>query len=140
MAVNNHHDQGNSYKAQLLIGAGLQCQSFSPLSSKQEAWQHPGRPGVGGAESSPSCSEGEKTDFWEAREVRAHPTVTHFLQRGHTHSNEATPTPTRPHPLQRGHTHSNEATPPNSVCPWAKHIQTTTGGFVAVKLFHTTLQ
>jgi hypothetical protein len=34
--VNRHHDHGNSYKGQYLIGAGLQVQRFSPLSSKQE--------------------------------------------------------------------------------------------------------
>jgi hypothetical protein len=35
-AVNRHHDQGKSYKGQDLIGAGLQVQRFSPLSSRQE--------------------------------------------------------------------------------------------------------
>jgi hypothetical protein len=35
-AVNRHHDQGNSYKGQHLIGAGLQVQRFSPLSSRQK--------------------------------------------------------------------------------------------------------
>ena len=39
IAVKKHHDQGNSYKDKHLIGAGLQFQRFSPLSS----WQHPGR-------------------------------------------------------------------------------------------------
>jgi N-acetylmuramoyl-L-alanine amidase len=29
--VNRHHDQGNSYKGQHLIGAGLQVQRFSSL-------------------------------------------------------------------------------------------------------------
>jgi hypothetical protein len=32
--VHRHHDQGNSYKGQHLIGAGLQVQRFSPLSSR----------------------------------------------------------------------------------------------------------
>jgi hypothetical protein len=50
--VKRHHDQGNSYKRQQLIGAGLQFYKFSSLSSKQEAWQHPGRHGSGGAKSS----------------------------------------------------------------------------------------
>jgi hypothetical protein len=54
MAVKRHHDQGNSYKGKHLIGAGLQFQSFSPLSSWQEAWQHANRLGAGGAESSTS--------------------------------------------------------------------------------------
>jgi hypothetical protein len=35
-AVNRHHDQGKSYKGQHLIGAGLQVQKFSPLSSRQK--------------------------------------------------------------------------------------------------------
>jgi len=34
--MNRHHDQGKSYKGQHLIGAGLQVQRFSPLSSRQE--------------------------------------------------------------------------------------------------------
>jgi hypothetical protein len=37
IAVERHHDHGNSYKGQ--HWAGLQFQSFSPLSSWQEAWQ-----------------------------------------------------------------------------------------------------
>jgi hypothetical protein len=37
IAVKRHHDQGNSYKGQHLIGAGLQVQGFSPLSSR---WEH----------------------------------------------------------------------------------------------------
>ena len=36
IAVKRHHDQGNSYKAKHFIGAGLQVQKFSPLSSWQE--------------------------------------------------------------------------------------------------------
>jgi hypothetical protein len=35
--VNRHHDQGKSYKKQHLIGASLQVQRFSPLSSR---WEH----------------------------------------------------------------------------------------------------
>ena len=37
IAVKRHHDQGDSYKGQHLVGAGLQVQSFSPLSSR---WEH----------------------------------------------------------------------------------------------------
>jgi hypothetical protein len=37
IAVNRHHNQGNSYKGQHLIGAGLQVLRFSPLSSR---WEH----------------------------------------------------------------------------------------------------
>ena len=36
-AVNRYHDQGKSYKKQHLLGAGLQVQRFSPLSSR---WEH----------------------------------------------------------------------------------------------------
>jgi hypothetical protein len=38
------------------------------------------------------------------------------------------PTPTVTHFLQQGHTYSNKATPPNTAAPWVKHIQTTTQG------------
>jgi hypothetical protein len=34
--VNRHHEQGKSYKKQHLIGAALQVQRFSPLSSRWE--------------------------------------------------------------------------------------------------------
>jgi hypothetical protein len=35
------------------------------------------------------------------------------------------PTPTVTHFLQQGHTYYNKATPPNNVTPWVKHIQST---------------
>jgi hypothetical protein len=54
IAVKRYHDQGNSYKGQHLIGAGLQFQRFCPLSSWQEAWQHAGRHGAGRTKSSTS--------------------------------------------------------------------------------------
>ena len=43
-----------------LIGSEVQ-----PITIKAGTWQHPGRPGAGGAESSTSSSEGnqEKTGF-----------------------------------------------------------------------------
>jgi hypothetical protein len=38
--MNRHHDQGNSYKEQHLIGVGLEVLRFSPPSSSLlEAWQ-----------------------------------------------------------------------------------------------------
>jgi hypothetical protein len=46
IAMMRHHDQGNVYKEQYLIGAGLQFQRLSPLSSWLEAWQHPSRHGA----------------------------------------------------------------------------------------------
>jgi hypothetical protein len=46
----------------LLIEAGLQVQRFSPISSRQETWQHTDRHGmmVGEAESSICCPEGKR--------------------------------------------------------------------------------
>jgi hypothetical protein len=55
---------------------------------KVGAWQCPGRHGIGGAESSTSCSkDNQKTDFQAARKRVFNPpppTVTHFLHQGHT--------------------------------------------------------
>jgi len=45
IAVKRQQEQENSYKGKHLIGAGLQSQRFSPLSSWQEAWQDSGRCG-----------------------------------------------------------------------------------------------
>ena len=60
IAVKRHHDQDNSYKGQHLIWAGLLILRFRPLSSWQEAWQCPGRPGAGEVvESSTSYFEGK---------------------------------------------------------------------------------
>jgi hypothetical protein len=96
--MKRYHDQGNSYKEQHLIR------------SEDSAHYHHGKKnGTGGAESSTSCSEGkqEKTGFQEARRrvSKPTPTVTHFLQQGHTHSIKATPS--------------------SSAIPWAMHIQIT---------------
>jgi hypothetical protein len=55
---------------------------------KAEAWQHQGKHGAGGTESSTSCSKGkqENTAFQAARlmVLKPIPTVTHLLQQGHT--------------------------------------------------------
>ena len=101
--MNRHHNQGKSYTKQHLTGAGLQVQRFSPLSSQAGAWQHPGRHGEGGAESSTSSYEGckQNTGFQAAR-MRV-----------------LKPIPTVPRLLQK-------ATPSDSATPWVKHIQTTT--------------
>jgi hypothetical protein len=50
ITVNRHHDQSNSYKGHHLIGASLQVQRYSPLSSRQEAWQYQGRHDTGETE------------------------------------------------------------------------------------------
>jgi hypothetical protein len=42
IAVERHHNHGNSYKGIHLIEAGLQFQKFSPLSLWQEAWWQAG--------------------------------------------------------------------------------------------------
>jgi hypothetical protein len=88
IAVKRHHDQGNSYKRQHLIGAGLPFQRFSPSSSRWEAWSYPGGHGAGGAESSTSCSKEkqEKTVSHMGRRRVSKPTpiVTNILQQGHT--------------------------------------------------------
>ena len=105
-----------------LIGAGLQVQRFSPLSSRWKTWQHSGRHGAGGAESSASLSEGcqEKTGFQPARMRILQPThtVTHFFQQGHTYS--------------------NKATPPSTATPWAKLIQVTTPKVLSFEIEHET--
>jgi hypothetical protein len=60
---------------------------------KTGAWQHSGRHGLGGAESSISCLEDkQKTDFQGARKrvLKPMPTVIHFFQEDYTYSNKAT--------------------------------------------------
>jgi hypothetical protein len=52
-----------THKGQHFIGAGLQALRFSPVSSWREAWQHPGRQGSGGTESSTSCSKANRRLF-----------------------------------------------------------------------------
>jgi hypothetical protein len=108
-----HHGQGNSYKEQHLTEAGLQVQRFSPLSSRQETWQHPGRHGAGGAESSTSSCKGiqEQTVFQASRPrvSKSILIVTYFLKQGHIYS--------------------NKDTPPNSATLRAKHIHTITVTF-----------
>ena len=95
IAVKKHHDQGNFYKGQLLIRAGLQVLRFSSLSSRQEAWQCPGRHGTGGAESSTSCSEETGEDY-------CLPGSKEEGLKAHSYSD--TLPPTRPHLFQQGHT------------------------------------
>jgi hypothetical protein len=68
IAVKWHHDQGNSYKGQHLVGAGLQVQRFSPLSSTWEYGSVQADTAIEGAESFASwsdCSQ-EETDCLSA--------------------------------------------------------------------------
>jgi len=86
--VNRHHDQGSSYKEQHLTGAGLQVQRFSPVSSR---WEHCSiQVGVVRKElSSTSLPEESQEQIEHPQAARRRvskptPTVTHFLQEGHT--------------------------------------------------------
>jgi hypothetical protein len=86
--VKRHHDQCIAHEGQHLIKANIKFQKFSPLSSRQEAWQCLGKHGSGeGDEGYISCSEGnqKKTVSWASSRRVSKPTlsVTHFLQQGH---------------------------------------------------------
>jgi hypothetical protein len=59
------------------------------------AWQHPGRHGAGGAESSTSSTKDPQKKI-DSHVVRRRvslstPTMTYFLQQGHIYSNKAIP-------------------------------------------------
>jgi hypothetical protein len=97
-AEKRHHDQDHTHKGQHFIGAGLQSQRFSPLSSWQEAWQQTGSHGSGGADSSISCSrvKQEKPGSYMARKRVSESTLTVTV----TSSNKSIPIPTRPHLLK----------------------------------------
>jgi hypothetical protein len=88
-AVRRHHDQGNSYKGQHLIGAGLQVQRFSPLSSRRENSSFQAGMALE-KELKALClqskrSQEQTVSMWLGRgSQKPTPTVTHFLQQGHT--------------------------------------------------------
>jgi hypothetical protein len=101
--MKRYHDHCNSSKGQHFIGAGLQFQRFSPLSSWQETWWYPGRHGAGkGAESSTGSRRGFLT--WASETPKPTPTVTHLFQLGNAYS--------------------DNAMPPNSTTPYGPSIQT----------------
>ena len=61
IAVKRQHDHGSSYKGKHLIGACLQVQGFSPLSSQWKTWWHTGRHDAGeGVENSTSGLTGNR--------------------------------------------------------------------------------
>jgi hypothetical protein len=93
----------------------LTCSEVQSIIIKAETWQHRGRHGTGGAESSTFSSEDcyQNTGFQAAR-MRV-----------------LKPTPTVTHLLQQDHTYSNKATPPNSATLWAKRIPTITAGLLS---------
>ena len=103
--MNRHHDQDNFIKTTSNCGwlTGSEVQS---IITKVKTWQHSGRHGSGGAESSTSSSE---SHYWKTGSQAARMRV-------------LKPTPTVTHLLKQGHTHSNRATPPNSATPWAESI------------------
>jgi hypothetical protein len=109
IAVKRNHDQGSTYKAKQLIGAGLQFQKFSPLimAGNMEAYRQTW------------CLRSRKfyiliwrqlwgdwIPHWAELEyicVTSKPTctVTHFPQQGHSYSNKATsPTSATPCPYR----------------------------------------
>jgi hypothetical protein len=93
--VNRHHDQRKSYKKQHLIGAGLQVQRFSPLSSSR--WEH-GSIQAGMAQEElrilclhPKAASGRLTSrqlgwgsYTHTRSDISIPTRSHLFQQGHT--------------------------------------------------------
>ena len=107
-----HPGQGNSYKGQHLIGAGLQVQS---IIIKAGAWQHPGR-------------------LVLERELRVLPL--HLkVEKGRVapmwlgEGSHCLP--------KKRHTASNTVTPPNSATPRANHAQTTAPSHKIISfLFH----
>ena len=105
-AVNRNHDHGSSYKDDIyLIGAGLQIQRFSPLSSRQGLV---------------SIREGM---------VQASLSVLYLHPKaasGRMVSRELGWGSSSPHP--QWHTYSNRDTPSDTATPWAKHMQTITAG------------
>jgi hypothetical protein len=82
IALKTHHDQGNSYKGQHLIGAGLQIQYIISAG----AWQHLSRHGAAGAERSTFCLEDSQEEGLIAHPHSdiLPPTKPHLLQQGHT--------------------------------------------------------
>jgi hypothetical protein len=128
IAAQRHHDQGNSYKGQHLIGlayrfrgsghyyhgrkhgsiqASMVLEKFYILIQRQTEEDCPFR-WLGGS------------------------FLLHRIEPEHRTSR---PTQTVTHFLQQGHTFLNKAIPPISATPWVKHIQTTTGVFFSFLFF-----
>jgi hypothetical protein len=126
--MKRHHDYDNSYKEQHLIGAGLQFQRFSPLSSwrehgsvradiavfRLEEWRvlHLHLKATKKRDYLSGQPGGGSLLHWVKLEHRTlKPTP-----QGRTSFNKETPTPTRPHllivPLLMGQAYSNHHTSP----------------------------
>ena len=107
--MNRHHAQQKSYKGQYLVGAALQVQRFSPLSSK---WEHD------------SIQAGLVQ--LELRVIHLHVETASGKVASRQVGRARVFKPTVTHLLQQCHTYSNKATLPNITTPWAQHIQTIT--------------
>jgi hypothetical protein len=92
--VNRHHDQGNSYKKQHLIGAGLQVQRFSPFSSR---WEH-------GSIQAGMAQEELRVLCLHPKAASGRLTSRQLGWGCYTHTHSDTPIPTRSHLFQQGHT------------------------------------
>jgi hypothetical protein len=92
--VNRHHDQGKSYKKQHLIGAGLQVQRFSPLSSR---WENGSiQAGMAQAELRVLCLH--------SKAASGRLTSRQLGWGSYAYNHNDTPIPTRSHLFQQGHT------------------------------------
>jgi hypothetical protein len=96
MTVNRHHDPGKSSKRQHLIGAGLQVQRFSPISS---GWGH-------GSIQADTVQEELKDSQHHLKATRGSLACRQLgwgyyspYPQWHTYTNKATPTLTGPHLL-----------------------------------------
>jgi hypothetical protein len=93
--VKRYHGQGNSYEGQYLIGAGLQVERFSLLSSRREH----------GSFQAGMAQEELRVLHPDLTTAKRKLTLPHWVElqspgpQRHTSSNKATPTPTRPYPL-----------------------------------------
>jgi hypothetical protein len=92
--VNRHHDQGKSYKKQHLIGAGLQVQRFSPLSSR---WEH-------GSIQAGMAQEELRVLCLHPKAASGRLTSRQLGWGSYTHIHSDTPIPTRSHLFQQDHT------------------------------------
>ena len=77
--MNRHHDQGISYKGLNLIGAGLQLQRFTPLSSRQEHGSVQADVGLEELRVPLLVLKAARI-----RVLKPMPTMTHLLQQDHT--------------------------------------------------------
>lgn len=85
MAVNGHHDHGNSYTGEYL---SLECRFRGLVHHHhwEETWWHEGRQGSRGTESSKSGSVGSRKrererdwDWFKHLKPQSPPPVTHFI-------------------------------------------------------------